>query len=78
MLATLVKAVAVCTGRQVLASRIRSFASRINETIDLTNPKVVHSIEMKAGEKKVLCRCWKSATFPLCDGAHSKHNKVRL
>lgn len=21
------------------------------------------------------CRCWKSETFPLCDGAHVAHNK---
>jgi len=20
------------------------------------------------------CRCWKSKTFPYCDGAHNKHN----
>ena len=20
------------------------------------------------------CRCWKSSTFPLCDGSHGKHN----
>lgn len=22
------------------------------------------------------CRCWKSETFPLCDGAHNKHNEA--
>lgn len=28
------------------------------------------------GDKGVaLCRCWKSATFPRCSGAHNKHNK---
>lgn len=21
------------------------------------------------------CRCWRSGTFPLCDGAHMKHNE---
>lgn len=21
------------------------------------------------------CRCWKSSTFPLCDGAHKQHNQ---
>jgi hypothetical protein len=25
-----------------------------------------------------LCRCFKSAKFPLCDGAHNKHNEVRF
>lgn len=23
----------------------------------------------------VFCRCWRSGTFPMCDGAHAKHNK---
>ena len=26
-------------------------------------------------DKMVLCRCWKSSKFPLCDGAHGDHNK---
>ena len=25
--------------------------------------------------KKVFCRCWKSKTFPYCDGSHVAHNK---
>jgi CDGSH-type Zn-finger protein len=25
--------------------------------------------------KAVYCRCWKSAKFPYCDGAHNKYNK---
>mmetsp|Transcript_19951 Transcript_19951/g.29993 ORF Transcript_19951/g.29993 Transcript_19951/m.29993 type:complete len:106 (-) Transcript_19951:252-569(-) len=24
----------------------------------------------------VYCRCWRSKTFPLCDGAHVAHNKA--
>jgi CDGSH-type Zn-finger protein len=24
----------------------------------------------------VICRCWKSGTFPMCDGAHMKHNEA--
>lgn len=30
--------------------------------------------QLAAGEKKVYCRCWLSDTFPLCNGAHAKHN----
>lgn len=26
----------------------------------------------------VFCRCWRSATFPMCNGAHAEHNKVTL
>ena len=22
-----------------------------------------------------MCRCWRSKTFPLCDGSHTEHNK---
>jgi CDGSH-type Zn-finger protein len=29
-----------------------------------------------AGDKKVLCRCWRSETFPMCNGAHVSHNKL--
>jgi CDGSH-type Zn-finger protein len=26
--------------------------------------------------KCVMCRCWKSKTFPKCDGSHVAHNKA--
>ena len=32
--------------------------------------------KLAAGEKGVYCRCWKSGTFPKCDGAHVKHNEA--
>mmetsp|Transcript_109000 Transcript_109000/g.307217 ORF Transcript_109000/g.307217 Transcript_109000/m.307217 type:complete len:164 (+) Transcript_109000:93-584(+) len=50
-------------------------ASKINTKIDLESPKVVTMEDLAPGEKKVYCRCWLSKTFPLCDGAHAKHNK---
>jgi len=50
-------------------------AARINNMIDLDSPKVVNQESLKAGDKKVYCRCWKSGTFPLCDAAHAKHNQ---
>lgn len=25
---------------------------------------------------QVFCRCWLSDTFPLCNGAHMKHNEA--
>jgi CDGSH-type Zn-finger protein len=32
--------------------------------------------KVKAGEKVSLCRCYKSKSFPYCDGSHNSHNKV--
>jgi CDGSH-type Zn-finger protein len=48
---------------------------RINLKIDLDKDKVVHMEEIDSG-KKIYCRCWKSGTFPLCDGTHMTHNKA--
>ena len=47
----------------------------INKDIQKDKEKVVDNMELKAGEKCVLCRCWKSGKFPLCDGTHMTHNK---
>ncbi len=60
----------------------------INENIDKENPKRVDIITVTdlledkgtvkalgVGKKAVMCRCWKSGTFPLCDATHVKHNK---
>mmetsp|Transcript_2942 Transcript_2942/g.6370 ORF Transcript_2942/g.6370 Transcript_2942/m.6370 type:complete len:299 (+) Transcript_2942:103-999(+) len=49
--------------------------ARINQNIDLESPKVATLEKLAEGDKKVYCRCWKSDTFPLCDGAHVAHNK---
>lgn len=50
--------------------------ARINDAIDLDSPKVVTMDALsEEGDKKVYCRCWKSGTFPLCDGRHVRHNK---
>jgi hypothetical protein len=38
--------------------------------------QVVNTLELAPGEKKVFCRCWLSDTFPLCNGAHQKHNEA--
>jgi len=56
--------------------RLYSDNARINKLIEPESLKVVHSLELKAGEKCVLCRCWLSSKFPFCDGAHAAHNKA--
>ncbi|KAF6207666.1 hypothetical protein GE061_016113 [Apolygus lucorum] len=40
------------------------------------DPKVVDIVNIEElGEKTAFCRCWRSAKFPYCDGAHGAHNK---
>jgi CDGSH-type Zn-finger protein len=39
----------------------------------MNKPKV-SQIKAKPGEKIVICRCWKSKKFPLCDGSHRQFN----
>ncbi|EKX43954.1 hypothetical protein GUITHDRAFT_72700 [Guillardia theta CCMP2712] len=50
-------------------------SGKINHKIELDNPKVATTDTIEPGQKVVYCRCWKSATFPKCDGAHNKHNQ---
>ena len=53
-----------------------SGGERINKQIELSKDKVVTNIELKPNEKIVLCRCWRSTKFPLCDGSHAHHNSI--
>lgn len=47
----------------------------VNVSVKKECSKVVDTVDMEdLGEKKVFCRCWRSAKFPYCDGAHAKHN----
>jgi CDGSH-type Zn-finger protein len=52
--------------------------TKINPDIKKDDPKVVDLVEIEdlETEKTAYCRCWKSKKFPLCDGAHSDHNKL--
>jgi CDGSH-type Zn-finger protein len=66
------------------SDRDKSTSSQINTSIRKNEAKIVDSVpcgeieniaEFKDG-KLVMCRCWKSKTFPYCDGAHNLHNKA--
>uniref|UniRef100_A0A7S3LQE8 Iron-binding zinc finger CDGSH type domain-containing protein n=1 Tax=Aplanochytrium stocchinoi TaxID=215587 RepID=A0A7S3LQE8_9STRA len=53
-------------------------SGRVNNTVELDKPKVVNSLDMEdiaADGMLIVCRCWKSKSFPLCDGSHVKHNQ---
>eukprot|EP00798_Chlamydomonas_sp_ICE-L_P016351 gene16351-22550_t len=48
---------------------------QINPDIRKDEAKVVDMIKVDEMPKGVFCRCWKSETFPMCNGSHMKHNK---
>jgi len=51
------------------------YENRLNKRYKLDSKKVAETFEVdELGDRTVLCRCWQSAKFPLCDGAHGKHN----
>lgn len=52
--------------------------SLINLKIQKENPKVVNEINIEDLNltKAAYCRCWRSKTFPACDGSHNKHNEL--
>ena len=66
---TSVRAPLACnTSRRSLV--VRAAAGHINPDIKKDNPKVVDEANVSEQTKPMVayCRCWRSKTFPLCDG----------
>ncbi|KAK9060924.1 hypothetical protein SSX86_018104 [Deinandra increscens subsp. villosa] len=63
--------------RRLVAVRAEG-GGAINPEIRKTEEKVVDAVVVTELTKPVTayCRCWRSGTFPLCDGGHVKHNKA--
>jgi len=49
---------------------------RINKLVGLGTLQVTTKLELKKGQNCVICRCWLSKKFPMCDGAHAPHNRA--
>ncbi|XP_039704657.1 CDGSH iron-sulfur domain-containing protein 2 isoform X1 [Pteropus medius] len=64
--------------RPFLPKKKQQKDSLINLKIQKENPKVVNEINIEdlCLTKAAYCRCWRSKTFPACDGSHNKHNEL--
>uniref|UniRef100_A0A8D2QQX1 CDGSH iron sulfur domain 2 n=1 Tax=Zosterops lateralis melanops TaxID=1220523 RepID=A0A8D2QQX1_ZOSLA len=63
--------------RPFLPKKKQQKDSLINLKIQKENPKVVNEINIEdLCITKGYCRCWRSKTFPVCDGSHNKHNEL--
>ena len=56
----------------VINNKIKKNESKV---VDITDCNEIENLVQYKDGKIVMCRCWKSDTFPYCNGAHVKHNK---
>ncbi|KAL1459452.1 hypothetical protein WDU94_011434 [Cyamophila willieti] len=56
--------------------KVVSPKGQINPNIQKSNSKVVSVVNIEEiADTLALCRCWRSKTFPKCDGSHAQHNQ---
>jgi CDGSH-type Zn-finger protein len=53
-------------------NKVKKDEAKVVDVVDCN--EIEKLVQFKDG-KVVLCRCWKSDTFPYCNGAHVQHNK---
>lgn len=52
---------AVALGLSLYLYKCRGGKGRVNSSVDLSNPKIVNSVDIEdLGNKAVFCRCWRS------------------
>ncbi|XP_030369915.1 CDGSH iron-sulfur domain-containing protein 2 homolog [Scaptodrosophila lebanonensis] len=57
--------------------RCSARSGRVNNFVKKHEAKVVDMIDVEdIAEKVALCRCWKTKSWPYCDGSHGEHNKL--
>lgn len=63
---------------QAVRRVVAQSSGQINPDIQKDEAKVVHTCDVSEQDKKQVayCRCWRSSTFPMCDGSHMKHNEA--
>lgn len=58
-------------GKQPINQYIKKKESKV---VDIVITNDMEDLAQFKDGKLVMCRCWKSETFPYCDGSHVKHN----
>ena len=66
--------VRLCVAISFILNAAFCSSKRANNWQRLSEPKIVDKITFKDDEEMLkVCRCWKSGTFPLCDGTHTEY-----
>ncbi|KAL1231249.1 CDGSH iron-sulfur domain-containing protein 2 -like protein A [Trichinella pseudospiralis] len=69
--------VGTCTGFLISKTTELAFKKEqlVNLSIEKESSKIVHSVDIEdIADLKAYCRCWRSKSFPFCDGSHTDHN----